>query len=107
MMSAIQINGADFEKQIQQGVSLIDFFAAWCGPCKMLAPLIDDLADELDGKVFVGKLDVDENRETAEKHGVSFMPTLLIFKDGEEVNRFVGLQSKSTLQDAINSALDA
>ncbi|AVX19672.1 MULTISPECIES: thioredoxin [Carboxydocella] len=76
---------------------LVDFWAAWCGPCRMIAPVIDQLADEYVGKVVVGKLNVDENRETAIEYGVMSIPTLLLFKDGKPVERIVGYQTKEQL----------
>lgn len=76
---------------------LVDFWAAWCGPCRMIAPVIDQLADEYAGKVVVGKLNVDENRETAIEYGVMSIPTLLLFKDGKPVERIVGYQTKEQL----------
>ncbi len=76
---------------------LVDFWAAWCGPCRMIAPVIEQLADEYAGKVVVGKLNVDENRETAIEYGVMSIPTLLLFKDGKPVERIVGYQTKEQL----------
>lgn len=76
---------------------LLDFWAAWCGPCHMIAPVIDELARELSGKVRVGKLNVDENQTTAARFGVQGIPTLLILKDGREVDRIVGVQSKEAI----------
>jgi len=76
---------------------LIDFWAAWCGPCRMVAPVIEQLAKELSGKVRVGKLDVDANQATAGRFRVQSIPSLLIFKDGKEVDRVVGAQSKEAI----------
>ena len=76
---------------------LLDLWAAWCSPCKMIAPTIEILAGELAGKVLVGKLDVDANRQTASRFGVQSIPTLLILKDGKEIDRFVGLQSREAI----------
>ncbi len=76
---------------------LVDFYADWCGPCKMMAPVIEEVAKELDGKAKVGKLNVDDNQELAIKYAVMSIPTLIIFKDGKEAKRFVGVRSKSEL----------
>lgn len=73
---------------------LVDFFAEWCGPCKMMGPVVDDLAKELEGKVKVGKLNVDENSETASKYGVMSIPTLIYFKGGEVSSTMLGFRSK-------------
>lgn len=84
---------------------LVDFWAEWCMPCKMLAPTIDDLAGEYDGRLKVGKVDTDSNRETALKHGISAIPTVMLFKGGQVVKRFVGLQAKKEFKQAIDANL--
>ena len=84
---------------------LVDFWATWCGPCKMLAPTIEEIADELDGKIAVGKVDVDENRELAVKYGVMSIPTVIYFKNGEEVTRLIGVQSREKLLETANKLL--
>lgn len=76
---------------------LVDFYAEWCGPCKMMGPIVDDLAKDFDGKIKVGKLNVDENSETASKYGVMSIPTLIYFKDGEAVNTMLGFASKEEI----------
>jgi len=76
---------------------LLDLWAAWCGPCRMIAPVIEELTSELSGRVLVGKLDVDANPQTASRFGVQSIPTLLILKDGREVDRLIGLQSKPAI----------
>ena len=82
---------------------LVDFWAEWCQPCRMLAPIIEELAEEYEGRMKVGKLDVDNNRETALKYSIQSIPTVLMLKDGEVVNKFVGMKGK----DAFVSAIDA
>ena len=83
---------------------LVDFYADWCGPCKMLAPVIETLATEYEGKVKVGKLNVDDAPDTAEKYGVMSIPTLVLFKDGAEVTRSVGVVPKAKLLEMIEKA---
>ena len=73
---------------------LVDFFATWCGPCRMMAPVIEELAEEYDGKVKIGKLDVDENSDIAARYGVMSIPTIILFKNGEVFSKSVGLQDK-------------
>jgi thioredoxin len=84
---------------------LIDFWAAWCGPCRMVAPIIEQLAKELSGKVRVGKLDVDANQATAGRFRVQSIPSLLIFQNGKEVDRLVGVQSKEAIQQRLQAYL--
>ena len=82
---------------------LVDFYADWCGPCKMLAPVIEGLATEYEGKVKIGKLNVDEAPDTAQKYGVMSIPTLLYIKNGEVVNKSVGVVSKDTIEQILNN----
>lgn len=84
---------------------LVDFWAVWCGPCRMIAPIVDELANEYDGKVKVGKLNVDENTDVAAKYGVMSIPTLLVFKNGQPVERIVGFQPKKELAAKLERAL--
>ena len=84
---------------------LVDFFAVWCGPCKMMAPAIEKLAEEYEGKAVVGKLDVDESMDIAGRYGIMNIPTLIIFKNGEIVSKFVGLQNKNELKKALDAVL--
>ena len=83
---------------------LVDFWAEWCQPCKMLAPTIDEVAGEFDGKVKVGKVDIDSNRDTAMKYGISAIPTVILFKNGEPTKKFVGLTNKDDLSAALAEA---
>ena len=82
---------------------VVDFYADWCGPCKMLAPVIETLAGELEGKVKIGKLNVDNAPETAQKYGIMSIPTLLYIKNGEVVNKTIGVVSKAEIEQVINS----
>ena len=82
----------------------VDFWAPWCGPCRMIAPLVEELAGENRGSIKVGKINIDDNPGAAQNYGVSSIPTLMIFKGGEVVDRFVGVQPKNRLQQAIDAA---
>lgn len=85
---------------------MVDFWASWCGPCKMIAPIIDQLADEFQGRVKVSKVNVDDNRELAAKYNVMSIPTLIFFKNGEIVNQVVGARPKAELETILNSIVD-
>ena len=82
---------------------LVDFWAPWCGPCRHIAPMIEELSAENTGSVKIGKLNIDDNPQAAQKYGVSSIPTLMLFKGGEVVERFVGVQPKARLQEALDS----
>lgn len=84
---------------------LVDFWAEWCGPCRMLAPVIERIAEANQGKVVVGKLNVDENPQTPQKYGIQGIPTLLLFKNGNVVNQIVGFQSQENIQKVIDESL--
>ena len=88
---------SNFEEETANGVSLVDFWAPWCGPCRMQGPIVEEIAGEMSDKAKIGKLNVDENQAVAAQFGVSGIPTIIIFKDGKEAERFVGLQPKETL----------
>ncbi|HNP75566.1 MAG TPA: thioredoxin [bacterium] len=106
-MSEIILTDDNFDKEVlgsSQPV-LVDFFADWCGPCKMQAPIIEQLAEEINDKAKIGKLDVDANPAIAQKYEVMSIPTLIIFKDGQVVERLTGLQSKDILWEKFNSLI--
>ncbi len=98
---------ADFEQEVLQaeGPVLVDFWAPWCGPCKMLAPILDELAADYAGKVKVVKVNVDENKESAGRFGVMSIPTMILFKGGKDAATMVGFQSKEQLKDKIEEQL--
>jgi len=104
---ALQITDASFDEVVLKSDKpvLVDFWATWCGPCRMLGPVIEELATEYGGRVVVGKVDVDNNQEFAAKYGVRNIPTVLVFKDGEVVGRQVGVAPKKTYTDALDSLL--
>ena len=106
-MKPITITDANFETEVIKSNQpvLIDFWATWCGPCRMIAPIVEELANEYDGKIKIGKLDVDENQQTSIKYGVRSIPTLLIFKDGKIKDTIIGAVPKSHLVQKLNSAL--
>ena len=86
---------------------LVDFWAEWCGPCKMLSPVIDRIAAANQGKLIVGKMNVDENQNTPQQYGIQGIPTLLFFKNGQVVNQIVGFQSQDSIQEAIDEVVNA
>ena len=102
---ALSLNKDNFEKSIANGVALVDFWAEWCGPCKMQLPIIEEFSSEMDGKATVGKVNVDEQLELAQSFGIQSIPTLILFKDGKPVKKLVGLHSKESLYEEVNQVL--
>ncbi len=102
---ALEITDVNFEETTQSGVTLVDFWAPWCGPCLMQGPIIDKIAEEYDGKAAIGKLNVDDNPDTAAKFGVMSIPTVILFKDGEKAEQFTGVQSEDKLKTALDAQL--
>jgi len=101
----IQLDGANFDKEVLESTIpvLVDFWASWCGPCKMIAPVISDIAKEYSGTVKVCKLNVDDSPEVASRYGIMSIPTLLIFKDGKIVDTITGAVPKSAIVNKLNA----
>ena len=102
---AIDLTDGNFAETIGSGVTLVDFWAPWCGPCMMQGPIVEQVAEKVDGRAKVAKLNVDEGRQVAGQYGVRSIPTLIVFKDGEAVQQFVGVQSEAQLVSAIEQVL--
>jgi thioredoxin 1 len=101
----VELNNDNFEATTSKGVSLVDFWAPWCGPCRMIAPIIEELAEDFNGKANICKINTDEEQDLATKFGIRSIPTILIMKDGEVVETMVGASSKQAFADKINSFL--
>ena len=103
----LELTDQNFEQEVLQSdiPALVDFWAEWCMPCKMQLPTIEELADEYTGRLKIGSMDTDTSRDTAIKYGISAIPTLLLFKGGEVVKKFVGLQQKAALKQALDEVL--
>ena len=103
----LEITDANFETEVTNSAVpvLVDFWAEWCGPCRMLTPTIEELAEEYKGKVKIGKLNTDDNRDVAVKHSISAIPTLILFNNGEVVGKMVGLSSKKDIKAAIDKVI--
>ncbi len=95
----------DFDATVGQGVTLVDYWAEWCGPCRMLGPVLEELAAELDGQATIAKVNVDESPALAAKAGVSAIPLLVLYRDGREVDRLVGVRPKADIERMVRSAL--
>lgn len=96
----------DFTNTIGNGVTLVDFNAPWCGPCRAQEPIINQLSREYDGRARIVEMNIDQNQETAAKLGIQSIPTLALFRNGQEIQRFVGLQARQILADALEGALN-
>jgi thioredoxin 1 len=104
MGNVLNVTDASFEQEVKKSPIpvLVDFWAPWCGPCRALAPVVEELANEYDGKVKVVKVNTDESLETAQNYHISGIPTLIVFKNGEPVEQLVGNHKKSTLTEVLN-----
>jgi thioredoxin 1 len=107
MGDILEVSDDTFESEIiNSGIpSMVDFWAEWCGPCKKVGPVVEELAAEYEGKIKIAKMDVDNNRQTPAKFGIRNIPTLILFKGGEVVNTIVGAQSKSSIEEELKKLL--
>ena len=101
----IELNNSNFEATVKNGVSLVDFWAPWCGPCRMIAPVIEELAVDFEGKANICKVNTDDEQDLAVKYGIRSIPTIIFFKNGEVVDQMVGASSKAAIAEKINSLL--
>ena len=101
----IELTNENFDATVNEGVSLVDFWAPWCGPCRMIAPVIEELAGDFEGKANICKVNTDEHQDLATKFGVRSIPTILFMKNGEIVDQVVGASSKQALTDKLNSII--
>lgn len=99
------VNENEFNKEIESGIVLVDFFAEWCGPCKMLSPILDELQSELVDKLNIIKVNVDENSNLASQYSITNIPALVVLKDGKEVNRLIGFSPKQVIKENIEKNL--
>jgi len=108
MSAVMEVTDETFEKEVEEteGVAMVDFWAAWCGPCRLVGPIVDELAQEYAGQVKVAKLDVDASQRTAMKFGIRSIPSILIFKDGQLVDSVVGAVPKQHLEQKLKQHLD-
>lgn len=108
-MSVVKVTDENFKAEVLESEIpvLVDFWAEWCGPCRMIAPVVDAVAEEYAGKLKVAKLNVDENPQTASQYGIMSIPSLLIFKDGQVIEKMVGFMPKEQMKEAIDKTLFA
>ncbi|MCL2045193.1 MAG: thioredoxin [Oscillospiraceae bacterium] len=100
-MSTVNLSLENFDEVIEKGRVLVDFWAAWCNPCRLVAPILDELAEEYEGRLLVGKVDVDAETELALRYDIVSIPTVVLFQDGLEIRRFVGVQPKRVYQQEL------
>jgi thioredoxin 1 len=101
----VYLDDSNFNTTIAKGVTLVDFYADWCGPCRMIAPIVEELSNELQGKATIAKLDIEKAQSTTAEFQVTSIPTLILFKDGKEFKRVVGIRDKDSLKNLVHSAL--
>jgi thioredoxin 1 len=102
--SIVQLTDSNFNQEVADGITLVDFYAEWCGPCRMMSPILDQVADELSGQAKIAKVDIDNNQNLAAEFKIMSVPTLIIFKSGKEAQRVEGVRTKEALVEMIKSA---
>ena len=105
MAKYVELTNDNFDATIAEGVTMVDFWAPWCGPCRMIAPVIEELAEDFDGKATIAKVNTDEEQEIAVKYGIRSIPSILFFKDVELVDQMVGAASKDAFAEKLNAIL--
>jgi thioredoxin 1 len=105
MASYIELNQTNIQETIKEGVALVDFWAPWCGPCRMIAPVIEQLAQEFEGKAKICKINTEEEQELTQQYQIRSIPTILFFKDGEIVDQLIGATTKAILEEKLNKYL--
>jgi len=105
MTQVVDLNDSTFTEKVKEGVALVDFWAPWCGPCRLQHPILDSIAEKMGDRVTVARVNVDESPSVAQQYGVRAIPTLVVLKDGGEVRRLVGVTDEKTLTDAIEQVL--
>ncbi len=105
MAKYVELTNDNFEAAVAEGVTMVDFWAPWCGPCRMITPIVEELAEDFEGKATIAKVNTDEQQEIAVKYGIRSIPTILFFKDGEMVDQMVGASGKDVFADKINGLL--
>jgi len=105
MAKYVELTNDNFDATVAEGVTMVDFWAPWCGPCRMIAPIIEELAEDFDGKATIAKVNTDEQQEIAVRFGIRSIPTIIFLKDGEVVDQMVGAASKDAFADKLNALL--
>jgi thioredoxin 1 len=105
MAKYVELNGSNFDATIAEGVTMVDFWAPWCGPCRMIAPVVEELAEDFEGKATIAKVNTDEEQDIAVKYGIRSIPSILFFKDGQVVDQMVGAAGKDVFADKLNALL--
>jgi thioredoxin 1 len=101
----VELTKENFDATVAEGVTMVDFWAPWCGPCRMIAPVVEELAEDFEGKATIGKVNTDEQQELAVQYGIRSIPAILFFKNGEVVDQMIGAASKDAFADKINKLL--
>ena len=101
----VELNSSNFDETIKEGVTMVDFWAPWCGPCRMIAPVVEELAEDFEGRATIAKVNTDEEQDIAVKYGIRSIPTILFFKDGEIADQMVGAAGKGVFAEKIEALL--